>query len=823
MALTKITNSAIADNIGLGGNPTTSTQTEGDNSTRLATTAFVSNAVANLVGSAPDTLNTLAELATSIGNSTTLSSTLTNSIATKLPLSGGSMTGPITTNSTFDGRDIATDGIKLDGIATSANNYTHPSAHAISFITGLQTALDGKIDDSQVLTDVPSGALFTDTVYTLPSGYATEIYVGTQITNLVNSAPAHLNTLSELATAMTANASGVTTLTTSVADKLPLAGGTLTGNLLLDVDNAEINLKSGVGTTSGAVNWTLNSTGTDYASIKLPYATRASIGLHIDSGYPITLDGTTSVLFALSGNNKATINNSGLTVVNTITASGGNSTNWNTAYTYSQTDSDVLRKRSDIPASANLNSYTAIGLYHQNSDSNATSGSNYPANIAGMLTVTADGVMVYQTYQGYGTNGTYERKYYNGTWEAWHLIWDSGIFANNSANWNTAYTVANAALPKAGGTMTGALNMGANQITNAGVISGASYNVGSTPVIDASRNGLFGTISTTALTSSGYVKTPVVGIGANAVVAATVGHNSTVKEGLFWHSSTDYSITRTVGTWAGPDYQQLKIDWPTGIELDGGTATGKSGVNVVAGNFKIGGTTVIDASRNLTAAFGEFSGSLRRTANNVGHLEGSYDNVAPNNLNSNPIYTIGSSYNPASTTLSNMYGIGYTNASASFISMSGASGWGMYVASDGDARVYLSGQTGGIAATGNITAYASDARLKTNIKPIENALEKLNKIRGVEYDWVDNITSEYDFHPSIMHETGVIAQEIQEVIPDAVTEAPMNANYTAKCGTDHKFLTVQKDKIVPLLIEAVKEQQKEIDELKSLVKQLLEK
>ena len=110
----------------------------------------------------------------------------------------------------------------------------------------------------------------------------------------------------------------------------------VTGNLLLDVDNAEINLKSGVGSTSGAVNWTFNTAGTDYASIKLPYATRASIGLHIDSGYPLTLDGTTSVLFAISGNNKATINNSGLTVVNTITASGGNSGQWNTAYTYSQ-------------------------------------------------------------------------------------------------------------------------------------------------------------------------------------------------------------------------------------------------------------------------------------------------------------------------------------------------------------------------------------------------------------------------------------------------------------------------------------------------------
>ena len=93
MALTKITNSAIADDIGLGGNPTTSTQTAGNSTTRIATTAFVSTAVANLVDSAPDTLNTLAELATSIGNNATLSSTLTTSIATKLPLAGGTLTG----------------------------------------------------------------------------------------------------------------------------------------------------------------------------------------------------------------------------------------------------------------------------------------------------------------------------------------------------------------------------------------------------------------------------------------------------------------------------------------------------------------------------------------------------------------------------------------------------------------------------------------------------------------------------------------------------------------------------------------------------------
>ena len=95
MALTKITNSAIADDIGLGGNPTTSTQTAGDSTTRIATTAFVSTAVANLVDSAPATLNTLNELAAAIGDNATFSSTMTTSIASKLPLAGGTLTGTL--------------------------------------------------------------------------------------------------------------------------------------------------------------------------------------------------------------------------------------------------------------------------------------------------------------------------------------------------------------------------------------------------------------------------------------------------------------------------------------------------------------------------------------------------------------------------------------------------------------------------------------------------------------------------------------------------------------------------------------------------------
>jgi len=95
MANTKITSNVVSDDIALGGNPTTTTQSAGNNTTRIATTAFVSTAVANLADSAPAALDTLNELAAALGDDANFSTTVTNSIAAKLPLAGGTMTGNI--------------------------------------------------------------------------------------------------------------------------------------------------------------------------------------------------------------------------------------------------------------------------------------------------------------------------------------------------------------------------------------------------------------------------------------------------------------------------------------------------------------------------------------------------------------------------------------------------------------------------------------------------------------------------------------------------------------------------------------------------------
>jgi len=119
----------------------------------------------------------------------------------------------------------------------------------------------------------------------------------------------------------------------------------------------------------------------------------------------------------------------------------------------------------------------------------------------------------------------------------------------------------------------------------------------------------------------------------------------------------------------------------------------------------------------------------------------------------------------------------------------------------------LNTTTGRIDATNDIVAYStSDKRLKENIQPINNALCKVTGVSGNTFDWKPLTKEEIQtIHSNTGRDVGVIAQEIEEVLPEAVTTR----------GNGYK--AVNYEKIVPLLIEAIKEQQKQIDELKSKV------
>jgi len=127
-----------------------------------------------------------------------------------------------------------------------------------------------------------------------------------------------------------------------------------------------------------------------------------------------------------------------------------------------------------------------------------------------------------------------------------------------------------------------------------------------------------------------------------------------------------------------------------------------------------------------------------------------------------------------------------------------------------------------LRASYDIIAYASDRRLKENIINIPNALDKVMMINGVHFDWKEK-TKDYGFEPDQIHDVGVIAQEIQEILPEIVTLAPFDYLTGGVSKSEENFLTVKYEKLTPLLIEAIKELNQKIEAQQTLINSLLNK
>jgi hypothetical protein len=138
----------------------------------------------------------------------------------------------------------------------------------------------------------------------------------------------------------------------------------------------------------------------------------------------------------------------------------------------------------------------------------------------------------------------------------------------------------------------------------------------------------------------------------------------------------------------------------------------------------------------------------------------------------------------------------------SFIGIGGwsASEWRWYVQLNG----------GNMTAAGDVTAF-SDIRLKEDIQPIVSPLEIVEKLNGVRFKWKEDMgdvighTGKRDF--------GILAHEVEAVLPEVVYGSPHEA------PEGDKYKTVAYDKLVPLLVECIKELSQEIKELKSKIKE----
>ncbi len=469
---------------------------------------------------------------------------------------------------------------------------------------------------------------------------------------------------------------------------------------------------------------------------------------------------------------------------------------------------NYFKKGADIGGSQNLNNYTTDGYYHQNSNSNATSGSNYPIAAAGMLSVVSDGAMVYQTYHQYNGNAYYHRSYYNGSWYAWRKVWQDGNDGSGSgldADLLDGVQGGGYLRSDAADTFTGKLSVGDTDIRRAGIYGlydsyrighiwsmGTGFNIANN---GADFGNLYGlaykhTNNTTGGTMGGSHQMVWCNNGSarGSIGNNAVWHAESMKAPIFYDSNnTAYyldpnntSFLKNVNV-HGTFRFQRSATTQTGQDDNVTVTLGDSDITFTHNNDDDG-----DASRynfkytsggsavdifNFDKNFANFTTPYVRCTNN------STDYAQLESNSSGGVLKAVS--NGATNVLFRSYGDSYT-----------LNDFGVGVS----APAYKLDVDGTIRATGDVIAY-SDVRVKENIKTIDNALDKVKNLRGVEYNKID----------STEKNIGVVAQEVEKILPEVVKE------------DEEGMKSVAYGNITAVLIEAIKEQQKQIDELKSII------
>jgi hypothetical protein len=660
--------------------------------------------------------------------------------------------------------------------------------------------------------------------------------------------------------------------------------------------------------------------------------TAAAYGFNGDLNTGMYSPANHEVAFAANGTRRLNINASGAQITGALTTTGDISIGGNTVWhagndgSGSGLDADtvdgvhasqIMIKGSDLGGSVDLNNYTDNGFYHQNSNSGATNGSNYPASAAGMLTVKSDGVMVYQTYHQYNGNNYYFRNYYNGTWYGWRKLYHSGTGDLSVSGLVTAdrfYSgVGTAASPafQVGDTNTGFFDSGANTLgvaCNGGqeFDFGASRldmkqnrldNVSEIRIVDTNTKLSEGAGNAVRITTNQgwvdigaqnttwchfqtdrgkfYFQQPVhfdgqiynydgggtaqpywhagndgagSGLDADLLDGTTWGTlNKTVGgtsfhvdaanfNGLkFWNGSENYRISMSAqgASGAGRVSGETTSDYNMYFKMDGGTNRGfvfqsgtsnRAGIDA-AGNIRTVANvdcTYLRADRiysNNDGSSGYFyndSGGRTAYAGGDFYIQTSvsnYYNYATNqymgNTSGDTIYVRGNrmTHNGWDMTASGhiimydnkhiRFGTGgdaefFCNGAHMYIDLN--SGIGNLYIRDGSTTRYTFNDNGSFTATGNITAY-SDRRVKDQFEPITDALAKVQKLNGQTYVRTDMDDDDRRY-------AGLIAQDVEAVLPEAVTEIE-----------DH--LALDYSGTIALLVEAIKELKTEVNDLKA--------
>jgi hypothetical protein len=167
-----------------------------------------------------------------------------------------------------------------------------------------------------------------------------------------------------------------------------------------------------------------------------------------------------------------------------------------------------------------------------------------------------------------------------------------------------------------------------------------------------------------------------------------------------------------------------------------------------------------------------------------------------------------SAYNAANTANTNL-NIAWAKANTALQNTSGTLSGSLTITGSLGVGTSYSGTTGEIRATNEVTAYySSDENLKENIIVISDAIGKLKQVRGVMYDWKDSVVQSrggLDDYFVRKHDTGVIAQDVEKVLPEVVANRPD--------GTK----AVRYEKLAGIIIQAINELAEQVEEIKKRI------